>query len=385
MSKIRLLKASPLYNVFTYKIYADNPGLELKSYNEQFRVLMDACFWEADFWSKNLNKTGKYEAVDVLVNAPALQKQWAKENNAPYSAANWIQDILEAQIAEFKPDIFFAQDFPDIDAGFKHRLKKKYPFLKIILAWDGIAHRNPEKFGGSDIVMTPAEFITQAYTDAGVEAFTLPFGFEKSLLDKIEQGRNKYPVSFVGGISLFKNAHYTRLEVLRQVNRAMPVDLFLSGLGGWKMFLVSAYQTFTQGRFSDFFKAMSLESKNKGSLFGLEMYQALADSKITLNIHIDRAGEHAANIRLFEATGAGTCLLTDWKENLSQFFEPGKEVVTFKTPEECVEKAKWLLEHETERKTIAAAGQKRTLEQYSFEKRMAVFAEKMEAFLAARF
>ena len=41
--------------------------------------------------------------------------------------------------------------------------------------------------------------------------------------------------------------------------------------------------------------------------------------------------------RLFEATGVGTLLVTDWKKNLHEMFEPGKEVIVYHSPEECAE------------------------------------------------
>lgn len=74
-------------------------------------------------------------------------------------------------------------------------------------------------------------------------------------------------------------------------------------------------------------------------------------------------------MRLFEATGVGSCLLTDAKENLPSLFEPDYEVVTYASSEECIEKAKWLLENPEKREMIAQAGQKRTLSHHTFEKR----------------
>ena len=74
-------------------------------------------------------------------------------------------------------------------------------------------------------------------------------------------------------------------------------------------------------------------------------------------------------MRLFEATGVGTCLLTDWKENLSELFEIDREIVTYKSVDECIEKAKWLLEHPQERELIAKAGQARTLKDHTFAQR----------------
>src|SRR5205823_2227429 len=95
--------------------------------------------------------------------------------------------------------------------------------------------------------------------------------------------------------------------------------------------------------------------------FGLEMYQGLADSKVTLNIHADSSPTHASNMRLFETTGVGTCLLTDWRPNLAELFEPDREVIVYRSAAECVEKARWLLDNPGPRQTVAMAGQQRTL------------------------
>ncbi len=112
-----------------------------------------------------------------------------------------------------------------------------------------------------------------------------------------------------------------------------------------------------------------INAANPTPLFGLEMMKALSKSKIGFNSHGGVAGDYAANIRLFEVTGVGSCLLTDHKKNITDFFEPDKEVVTYNSSEECVEKVNWLLSHPDELKQIAVAGHKRTLKDHTFERR----------------
>jgi len=111
------------------------------------------------------------------------------------------------------------------------------------------------------------------------------------------------------------------------------------------------------------------EAANPTPLYGIEMMKALSNSKIGFNSHAGIAGDYAANIRLFEVTGVGSCLLTDHKKNITDFFEPDKEVVTYSSSEECVEKVNWLLSHPDELKQIAVAGQKRTLKDHTFKRR----------------
>ena len=75
----------------------------------------------------------------------------------------------------------------------------------------------------------------------------------------------------------------------------------------------------------------------------------LAGSKIALNRHIDVAGDYANNMRLYEATGVGSLLLTDAKQNLGELFDVGREVVTYRNADELVDAIEHYLEYEDER------------------------------------
>ncbi len=87
-------------------------------------------------------------------------------------------------------------------------------------------------------------------------------------------------------------------------------------------------------------------------------------------------------MRLFEATGVGTCLLTSFRPNLPNLFEIDREIVTYSSPDECAEKARWLLENPEDRERIARAGQQRTLRDYTFEKRADLMDELIRRKLA---
>jgi len=109
--------------------------------------------------------------------------------------------------------------------------------------------------------------------------------------------------------------------------------------------------------------------------FGIDMFGLLQHAKITLNNHGEVAGEFAGNMRLFEATGVGSCLLTDNKKNMEDLFIINEEVVVYNGFDDCVEKIKWLLNNESERSKIAKAGQARTLNTHSVENRCKLLIE----------
>jgi spore maturation protein CgeB len=102
----------------------------------------------------------------------------------------------------------------------------------------------------------------------------------------------------------------------------------------------------------------------------MDMYRALARSRITLNRHIDVAENNANNMRLYEATGVGSLLITDRKDNLGEIFEVGKEIVAYSSQEEAAELIRYYLDHAEEAATIARAGQARTLREHTYRHRM---------------
>lgn len=111
------------------------------------------------------------------------------------------------------------------------------------------------------------------------------------------------------------------------------------------------------------------------------MYDLLRHSKITFNNHIGLSHDHASNTRLFQATGCGACLLTDWKPDLAKYFELDLEVVTYRSADEAVEKARWLLDNEAARREIAERGQKRTLRDHTFASRTKTLMELLGKYL----
>ena len=68
--------------------------------------------------------------------------------------------------------------------------------------------------------------------------------------------------------------------------------------------------------------------------------------------------------------GAGGFVLSAYCPETAELFEEDKEIVFFKTPEEMLEKADYYLEHDTERRQIAAAGRRKALNCYTYNKKM---------------
>jgi len=73
--------------------------------------------------------------------------------------------------------------------------------------------------------------------------------------------------------------------------------------------------------------------------------------------------------RVFQMGMSGTLMLCDDHPEIKQYYIPGKEYVTFSSLEECAEKARYYMSHETERARIASAYRDRTEAEHTWRHR----------------
>ena len=104
--------------------------------------------------------------------------------------------------------------------------------------------------------------------------------------------------------------------------------------------------------------------------FGHRLFENCADMFRKSKIVFNTAAVDDINMRCFEATATGSFLLTEWVPTLDVCFEDGKHLVTFKTMDEAIEKARYYLAHEEEREAIAKAGMEHTLANHTYQKRI---------------
>lgn len=79
--------------------------------------------------------------------------------------------------------------------------------------------------------------------------------------------------------------------------------------------------------------------------------------------------------RVFEATAAGACLLTEPAENLEDYLRPGREAMVFHHEREMIAMARDLLADEAKREGIAEAGRLRTHREHTWDQRLATWFE----------
>ena len=99
-------------------------------------------------------------------------------------------------------------------------------------------------------------------------------------------------------------------------------------------------------------------------------------SEINLNVTSTQMKD-AANQRVFDVPATGSFLLTDHCRQVEDLFEPGREVVFFRSAEDLPDLVGYFLGHAAERKSIATAARARVLAEHTYEHRLRTLFEIM--------
>jgi hypothetical protein len=391
---LRFLILTNDYPEFLDWLYEQNPGLAHSPFEQQLQIRNESMFGGADFQSSALRALG-HEAWDVYANNTSMQTAWARTHSiaTPHldrasrrrrirdrgrrvadrflgssrlrslvaSVASRIGDPLAAnyahvreQINYYRPDVVIVQAVDTINVSFLREMK----------ATAGVAivgfHASPplpaDDYSVYDLVASSFPPTVDFFRHSGVQSIYLPLAFDARVLQEVGSPSRDIAVSFVGG---FGKLHTSRTAFLEDVAAHVP-DF---QVWGW---MPPAFP-----------KSSPLHRCYAGPAWGRDMYEVLARSRISLNHHGDFP-PYANNSRLFEATGCGACLVTDWKENLHVLFEPDRDVLAYRSHDEAIGMIHQQLQNDSTRLAIATSGQARTLTEHTMLERQRHFLEQME-------
>jgi glycosyltransferase involved in cell wall biosynthesis len=124
----------------------------------------------------------------------------------------------------------------------------------------------------------------------------------------------------------------------------------------------------------------AVRGKQLGDLGKTEMLPYLSFSKLReyacrskINLCITRAA-HASvfassSSRPFELASMGCCIVANPYLGIETWFEPGKEIFVVESPEEAVDRYRYLLSHDSERQAAGRAARERVLKEHTFQHR----------------
>jgi spore maturation protein CgeB len=338
---------------------------QLSRYEDIHKDLMSYSFGTSDAYSNGLKKLG-WEAKEVIPNYKLIQSAWGHEHSqriwksldqvppsyvarVPLVRDVWshlptLHRMLELQISENDPNVVY---FQDLNFASPRLLKKLRKQGRIVVGQIASPLPPPSRLRLFDVILSSLPNQIEEIRDAGVVSEFLPIAFDERVRQRVPQPEERdISISFVGGISKF---HDTTIPLLNAVHAKCP-DLRIFGYGA-----------------EGLVEHQKLSNIHNGERWGRAMYQTLLRSKVTLNRHISISGDFANNMRLFEATGTGALLITDYKKNLHEYFEDGREVLAYSSVDEAADMALWAIKNPEKAAAIATRGHERTLTDHTYD------------------
>jgi spore maturation protein CgeB len=375
---VKIVHLTTLYSSYFSDFERRYPQIAVASFEEHRRVLYADGFGWSDYFARHLAARG-HEAHHIISNYGLLQAKWARENAVVPDPAQTAFSIVRAQVAALQPEVLFVEDCYRFPASAVKALMKAAPSIRAVACYHGIEGDIIPLVPPEALLLVPAAHLAADWAKLGYKTALVRHAFEPAVLESLGPQGVKSPLTFIGNCSPF--LHPERHAWLKEMARSIPelelwTDSFAASPWALAKMTVASLVHRQFGRVYQHFVS-PLRRRARPAVYGLPMFRALRDSRITLNCHITLSRPSAANMRLFEATGVGTCLVTDAREDMEDVFAPDKEVVTYTNTDECIEKVRWLSDHPAEADAIGQRGQQRTLRQHTFAHR----ASQLEALL----
>jgi len=320
-------------------------------------------FGGENIFTHYMRKLG-YDTQLSISNCRPLQMKWASDHGllSVVNQKEWYLDIPLKQIEMFKPNILFISDPERLDSRFVKGLLWK-PSLVIGMQVANIPKNSTDWTYFDIIISNNVQILHHAKKIGARSVELLSSGFPEMIIAPNEKMKKKWDVLFAGELPL---QNKRRCAYITEVAK-MPL-----GFDG--EFSIAYYIP----KFQQDFLPAGITMHNHGSVYGYDMYRTFKRGRIVLSFDYGEGD----NRTVFEVTGIGSFLLTEFNKSIQQFFRPGFEIETFQDMTELKEKIYYFLSHPEEREAIARRGQKRCLQEHSMLKRSEMLVSIIHKYLA---
>jgi spore maturation protein CgeB len=419
MSNYRILNITGTVPHQVMEDYYIINNLQELSYEEVIQKFRENGMIIPASWSLCMSELGN-EVLDIIVDLPLIQEHWLRENELTIDDDNNTNErntkIIYYQIKSFQPDVIYLRACY-LKLPIVKELKREFPFIKVITGFHGDYLRDYKNIRSLDFVFTTNSEYTSLCRSSGLRAYTNHDTFDV-FLDNISRSTrvtndDTYEFIFAGDTGYQDAKHLQRYKNINAIMAKTDLTCFdtkavrskpkfINTLrDNLKILLVKQVSCINEdllNKVKNYVSTKDISSKllnliessiNKKygvyepSVFPYKVeplielypsrykngfiedyYNLLRGAKVVFNAHRDEPADYA-NIRTFEVTGVGSCLMTDKPEKVKEFFIPDDEIISYTSPEECIEKLKYLLEHDSYRNNISKKGQEKTLKNYT--------------------
>lgn len=312
------------------------------------------------------------EGFYTLWNYEPLQLQWAKEKG-------WnerdLKKILFAQIEEYKPDIFYNGSPIQFNS---EEIEKNISPSVAKIAWFASPEKNNIDFSVYKTRMTNLPPDVDEEGRSGFKSHFFQLSDAPVFHPFAQQKKRDIDILFFGQ---YMQDHFDKrngyINELIRLKKKYNFNMVLALMTNYQYKFLLPFKL--PMALHQHFKVLTFPPKHVAAnshtpLFGKQMLECIGNSKIVFNCHVDMAGTHRVNMRIFEALGCGAHLLSD-EGNYPRGLESGKHFSTYRDVSELEEKILYLLQHDEDRNQTAAQGTKQLQQTYSKEKQWQQFQQ----------
>lgn len=302
------------------------------------------------------DKSGFFQALQRVADVQVFARDdgsWGQNDPAVYEVRRerntrrlWAL-LTELDSGGWQPDLLLMQTWgclvdPEIFSRIRNNFgtmvvniamddRHQYWGRKIHGEWDGTYSLIPH----IDLTLTAAPEAVDWYRKEGGAALYFPEASDPEIFRPMSELPKVHEISFVG------SRYGIREKVVTALHKA-GINVAAYG-SGWE----------------------------NGRISTEEVPKLFAQSKIVLGVSaIGHCPDFVGlKLRDFDAPMSGSCYLTQHNDDLNGLYEVGREIATWSTVDECVEKTRYLLAHDEQREAIAAAGRVRAMSDHTWDAR----------------
>ena len=362
MNKTSIIQIESIYSRFKESVY--------KKYFELFKNLdyLSICtFFGTTEWSGGQNvvqflNPSVWSSNYILANFEIAQVKWAIENGLKidFGAVNY-DEILSAQINKIQPQVIYLSDI----GSFNFDILNVLNYKPLVVAWRATTISPDIPWNKIDLLLSGIEKLRLEAKNLGVKN-TEKFMSAAPSYRRFCSDLNPADESFGGAVfsgGLGVGLHDLRTQLFEHANQQL-------------------------GNIIDIYSETRLPYA-KTPVFGIDVVSLYSKYRTVVDFRADFGhGElpytrETSNMRIFEATRAGSLLLTERCTNLQEYFDLGVEVETFGSSEEFIDKLKFYSDdvNEGAARTIALNGYKRTIASHTIESRAIQFSNILKCYL----
>ena len=341
------------------------------NYDKLLKEVFSFGFAEKNNITNELSKRN-YKCNEIIANLDLLQEKWSSQ----YLNNKKTEDLIFEQVKFYKSNIVYFGSYSFLNKKLFFKLRKlDHVKLIIVFHCSPVTKKVKEKLKLSDLLITCTDgYKKELKKKLKKKTYKIMHAFNYNNF-KYKNKKRYIDVAFIGSLYLKSDLHINRVDLIFKLlknfkNNYIAINFPLKNFFHFFNYLIVSRTILSiKKTISLLYKIFYIYFKSKKPVYGNEMLEILNKSKIMVNSHIENT-KYAGNIRLFEGTAMGCLVFSDKKKGLEKLFNLNEEILTYQNTEHLLRKIKIYLKNPKILYKISLNGQKRTITDHNYKKRV---------------